>query len=77
MSRLRRFSPSRRPLRILPDLRPLQVWRCPAVIEERCVRCGELIVAARRSTFLRRYTDHVVEEHDKPATVDGGARVDA
>lgn len=35
---------------------------------ERCVHCGEKIEADDYTDVHRRYTRHVVEEHDKPAT---------
>lgn len=47
------------------------------MIEERCVRCRQLIVAPTRAKFHRQYTDHVVEEHGKPAKAQGGVRGDA
>jgi uncharacterized C2H2 Zn-finger protein len=44
------------------------------MIEERCIRCGKLIVATSRSRFEKRYTDHVTADHGAPKTVPGGIR---
>lgn len=44
------------------------------MIEERCIRCGEIIVGGTRARFQKRYSEHVTERHGKPKTAKQGAR---